>query len=324
MTLKEMAAWFADKDDIVIIGHVSPDGDAIGTALAVKRAFEKQGKRACVALADRVPEKYMFLPGAADICSVDDMPFAARCAFAVDVSEHHRMGSAAAIFDAAAHKANLDHHETNPGFGDIWHVEGDRASTGEIAMEFIGELGVEIDREIADCVFVALCTDTGNFNFKNTDTRAYAAAAECVRHGAQVETLTKKAFRERSLAATKLLGDALSRIGTAYDGKIAYTYVDEAMLERAGAKLEDASRICNYLNEITGVMVGVYFERRNGATKVSWRSACAINVAEIAGIFGGGGHDAAAGATVNEDMAAAIAMVIKTTEEALKGFEAGC
>ena len=324
MTLNELAAFFADKDDIVIIGHVSPDGDCIGTALAVQHAFAKLGRRACVALSDNVPGKYMFLPGAADICLPGELPFEPKCAFAVDVSEKHRMGACESIFDAAPAKAVLDHHETNPGFGDVYHVEGDRASTGEIAMEFIKLLGVEPDTDIAECIFVAVCTDTGNFNFKNTDERAYAAASECVRYGAQVEKLTKKAFRERSLAASKLLGEALSRIETAYDGKIAYTYVDEALLEKTGAKLEEASRISNYLNEITGVKVGVYFERRNGATKVSWRSACDISVAKIAGIFGGGGHDAAAGATVNEDMQTAIGMVISATEEALKGFESGC
>ena len=324
MTLNELAAWFADKDDIVIIGHVAPDGDSVGTALALKHAFAKMGKRACVALADKVPDKYMFLNGADEICRPDSLPFAPKCAFAVDVSEHHRMGSAAEIFDAAQHKANLDHHETNPGFGDAFHVQGDRASAGEIAMEFIHELGAEVDSDIAECIFVAVCTDTGNFNFKNTDKRAYAAAAECVENGADVEKLTRRAFRERSLAATKLLGDALARVATAYDGRIAYTYVDETMLENAGAKLEDASRISNYMNEITGVKVGLYFERRNGATKVSWRCACGINVAEIAAVFGGGGHSAAAGATINADMQTAIEMAVKATEEALKGFEGGC
>ena len=96
------------------------------------------------------------------------------------------------------------------------------------------------------------------------------------------------------------------------------------MLEKAGARLEHASNISNYMNEITGVLVGLYFERRNGATKVSWRSACDINVAEIAGVFGGGGHAAAAGATINEDMPTAIEMAVKATEDALKGFEGGC
>lgn len=322
MTLRELAAWFADKDDIVVISHVSPDGDAVGSALAMKLTFEKLGKRACVALADPAPARYMFLTGAEGICSVDSLPFVPGCAFSVDVSDMHRMGAAQRLFDAAPAKAMLDHHETNPGFGDIWHVEGDRASTGEIALELIEEMGVTPDKAIAECIFVALCTDTGNFNYKNTDQRAYATAAKCVKYGAQVEPLTRKAFRERSLACTMLLGEALSRIETACDGRIAYTYVDNAMLEKVGARLEDASRICNYLNEITGVQVGLYFERRGDATKVSFRSACDINVAEIAAIFGGGGHDAAAGATLQLDMQDAIGKVVAVTGEILKGFEA--
>ena len=101
MTLNELAAFFADKDDIVIIGHVSPDGDCIGSALAVKHAFARLGRRACVALSDNVPGKYMFLPGAADICLPGELPFEPKCAFAVDVSEKHRMGACESIFDAA-------------------------------------------------------------------------------------------------------------------------------------------------------------------------------------------------------------------------------
>lgn len=324
MTISELAAWFADKDDIVVISHVSPDGDAIGSALAVKQAFDRLGKRACAALADPVPQRYMFLPGAADICAPDSLPFPPRCAFSVDVSEIRRMGAAQAAFDAACHKAALDHHETNQGFGDVWHVEGSRASTGELALEFVKALGVEPDADIAECVFVALCTDTGNFNYKNTDDRAFAAAAECVKCGAQPERLTRLAFRQRSFACTKLLGDALSKIELTCGGRVAYTLVDEQMLAHAGARLEDASRICNYLNEITGVQVGVYFEQHGADTKISWRSACNINVADIAAQFGGGGHDAAAGARVTMDMRSAMAAVLAATEAAVKGHEGVC
>lgn len=322
MTLRELAAWFADKDDIVIISHVAPDGDAVGSALAMKLAFEKQGKRACVALADDVPQRYMFLTGAEDVRGVDDVPFAPRCAFSVDVAEPKRMGAALALFEAAPAKAVLDHHETNTGFGDIWHVEGDRASTGEIALELIEEMGVAPDKAIAECVFVALCTDTGNFNYKNTDQRAYAAAAKCADYGAQVEHLTKKAFRERSLPCTLLLGEALSRVRTACDGRIAYTYVDNEMLEKVGARLEDASRISGFMNEIAGVQIGLYFEQRGDDTKVSFRSACGVNVAEIAMTFGGGGHDAAAGATLRAGMRETIDRVVAATAEILKGYEA--
>lgn len=322
MTIDQLAAWLSDKDDIAIISHVSPDGDAVGSALAVKHAFDKLGKRSCVVLADPVPEKYMFMPGAADICGAEGMPFVPKCAFSVDVSDIKRMGAAQSVFENAECRAALDHHGSNAGFGDIWYVEGDRASTGEIVLELVKAMGVEPDRNIADCVFVALCTDSGNFNYSNTDQRAYAAAGECVKYGIDVEYLTRKSFRERSLAAAKLLGEALTRIRTACDGKIAYSYVDDDMLKTADAKLEDASRICNYLNEITGVKVGVYFEQRGENTKVSWRAACGIDVAKIAATFGGGGHSAAAGATVYSGMDEAIASVIKVTEEALKGFEA--
>lgn len=324
MTISELAAWFGDKDDIVVISHVSPDGDAIGSALAVKLAFESMGKRACVILADPVPRRYMFLPGAEDIGTLDSVPFAPRCAFAVDVSEIGRMGAAQAAFDAARDKAVLDHHETNRGFGDACHVDGSRASTGEMALEFIRALGVKPDMGMAECAFVALCTDTGNFSYKNTDDRAFLAAAECVKYGAQAERLTRLAFRERSFACTALLGDALSKIRLGCDGRVAYTYVDEKMLENAGARLEDASRICNYLNEITGVQVGVYFEQHGADTKISWRAAGEINVAEIAAQFGGGGHDAAAGARVKMDMSTAMAAVLTATEAAVKGHEGIC
>lgn len=322
MTITELAKWFADKDDIVVISHVSPDGDAVGSSLTVKQAFEKLGKRVCVALADPAPKKYTFLPGAMDICTPDKLPFEPKCAFAVDVSEMRRMGSALAVFERAEHKACLDHHETNPGYGDAFHVEGDRASTGEMALEFVKELGVVPDEDIASTAFVAVATDTGNFNYKNTDARAFSAAADCVNYGAQVEPLTKKVYRERSLACTLLLGEALMRVKTRAEGRIAYTYVDSAMLDKTGAKLEDASRIANYLNEVAGVEVGVYFEEQSDNTKISWRAAGSVNVADIAKCFGGGGHDAAAGANLKMTMEEAIDAVLAKTEEVVKGSEA--
>lgn len=322
MTINELAKWFEDKDDIVVISHISPDGDAVGSALTMKQAFDRMGKRACAVLADPVPHKYTFLPGAKDVCTPDKLPFEPKCAFAVDVSVEWRMGSALEIFEKAPFKACLDHHETNEGYGDAFHVEGDRASTGEMALELVKAMGIEPDEDIASTAFVAVATDTGNFNYKNTDVHAFNSAAECVKYGAQVEPLTKKVYRERSLACTLLLGEALMRVKTAADGKIAYTYVNNEMLEKTGAKLEDASRIANYLNEVAGAVVGVYFEQQSDNTKISWRSAGGLNVADIAKAFNGGGHDAAAGANLKMTMEEAIEAVLAKTEEAVKGFEA--
>lgn len=321
MTMNELAQWFMDKDDIAVIAHVAPDGDAVGSALAVMLAFKKLGKRACAVLADGVPKNYLFLPGAAGVCGVDKLPFAPKCAFAVDTSEERRMGAARAIFDRCSFKASMDHHETNVGFGDAFYVDGTRASTGELALEFVEALGVEADPDIAANAFVALATDTGNFNYKSTDARAYRTAARCVEAGAQVGLLTKKAFRTRSLARTMLLGEALTRIKTCLDGKIAYTFVDNDMLTRTDATLEDAGNIANYLNEVEGVMVGVYFEQQSDNTKISWRTACDLNVADIASFFGGGGHDAAAGANISMPMDEAMTAVLEKTCAALASYE---
>ncbi|MGI6239789.1 MAG: DHH family phosphoesterase [Christensenellales bacterium] len=322
MTMREFAAWLLSYDDIAVIGHISPDGDAVGSSLAVARALLLLGKRAAVVLADGVPQKYRFLPGADEVCGVDALPFSPQCALAVDTSEPRRLGDALFIFENSPHKGCLDHHETNAGFGDACFIDGARASTGELALDLIQALGAPIDVEIASNLYIAIAADTGNFNYRNTDARAFAAAAICVRHGADVGELSRRAFRTRSLARTRLLGDALGRIQVTPDGKIAYTRVDSAMLARAGATLEDASGISNYLNEIDGALVGVYFEQQADNTKISWRAACDLNVADVAAQFGGGGHDAAAGANLALPMDAAIQAVLEKTADALRAFEA--
>lgn len=324
MKINELAAELLKQDDIAVISHVSPDGDAVGSAVGLCLALRSLGKRACAVLQDAVPQKYVFLSGAEDVCTPDNLPFAPKCAVAVDVADPVRMGTALTVFEKAPCKFMVDHHETNRGFGDFRYVDGTRASCGEILLELTQAMGVQTDRALAECLFVAVDTDTGNFNYKCTDERALMAAAECVRCGAEVEKLTRKAFRERSFAAMKLLGEALHRAETRLDGKIVYSYVDDAALEMTGARLEDASRIVNYFNEVTGALVGVYVEQHGVQAKISWRSACDLNVAEIARHFGGGGHDRAAGATLNMSMKEAIDAVLDYTEACVKGYEAGC
>ncbi len=314
MTLEKLARYLSDKDDIAVISHIAPDGDAVGTALACCRAFNKAGKRAFVALADPVPKKYMFLSGAEEVVMPDKAPFAPKCAFAVDVSEKHRMGSAQALFDSAFYTALLDHHETNRGFGETWYVDGTSSSTGELALELLKLMGCEIDREMADSLFIAISTDSGNFNYGNTNRRTFTSAAECLDYGADAEYLTKRAFRLRSLPESLLLGEALSRAKVCLGGSIAYTYVNNEMLAKTGATLEDASNIANYMNEIEGTLVGVYFEQQSDNTKISWRSGAEIDISVIARRFGGGGHHSAAGANLKMSMDEAVSVVVKAPE----------
>lgn len=316
---EQLAEVLLASDRIAVMSHVAPDGDAIGTALAMTRALRRIGKQACAVLTDPVPVMYSGLPGADEIVPPDALPFVPELAFSVDAADEGRLGTAAELFRSAPMRAVLDHHATDPGFGDVFHVEGERASCGEIALRLIRRLGLEPDREIASCLYMAISTDTGNFSYKNTDAEALHAAADCVACGADAEKLSRAAFRERSLGATRLLGAALDRIGTRAGGRIAWTYVDQEMLAAAGAILEDASRICNYLSEIRGVTIGVYFEQRGADAKISWRA----NGADISGLarsFGGGGHAAAAGATIRgKHVSEVTEEVLRATEEYLEG-----
>lgn len=322
--MNKLAAYLSQQDDIAVISHMKPDGDAVGSALTAVLGLRKLGKRVCAVLPDPVPEKYRFLPGAEDVCMPDQLPFVPKCAFAVDCGDAERMGAAKDVFDRAPNKAMLDHHPTNPGFGEVYVIDGSRASAGEIMLELMRLMGVSIDKPMADCLFVAVDTDTGNFNYRNTDARALRAAADCVEAGADPEELTRRAFRERPFAATRLLGEALARAKAVCDGKIVYTCVDDALLRETGARAEHTSRIVNYMNEISGVYAGLFFEQKGEKTKVSWRGANGFDVARIARSFGGGGHELAAGATLEMSMEEAVAAVLARTEEFLKGSETEC
>ena len=316
----ELAQLIHAARTIALCSHVNPDGDTVGSVLALKLGLEKLGKQVSVFCQDKIPSTLDMLPGVDAYGSESSERF--DLLIAVDVSDVSRMGSCAFLLQQAQRTAQIDHHGTNPCAMQVNSVDEHAPATALLIKEQLDVLGVAIDREIAMCLYAGISTDTGNFNYKNTDVHAFNSAAECVKYGAQVEPLTKKVYRERSLACTLLLGEALMRVRTAADGKIAYTYVNNEMLEKTGAKLEDASRIANYLNEVAGAVVGVSFEQQSDNTKISWRSAGGLHVADIAKAFNGGGHDAAAGANLKMTMEEAIEAVLAKTEEAVKGFEA--
>ncbi|MBQ3079278.1 MAG: DHH family phosphoesterase [Clostridia bacterium] len=295
---KAISDWIKDHDDIAVITHIRPDGDAFGSALALTFAIRALGKRAFAACDDKADKKYLFLPEIDGVSTVDNMPFMPKAVLSADVSEKNRMGKWENVFDNTASQALLDHHATNPGFAGTLYIDENAASTGELAMEVIKELGVKLTKDIAVCLFTAISTDCGNFSFQNTTPRAYISTAECVEAGADVEELTRRLYRTRSYEKTRLMGLALSRIELNADGKVASVAIDNEMFKEAGAEHSDTNSIVNYLNEIEGVEIGFTAEEIEGGVKFSFRAAGGANVASLAKEFGGGGHIAAAGATV--------------------------
>ena len=317
--IDEIAAWLRESDDILLAGHVYPDGDAAGSAIALKMALRAMGKRAAVFLPGGTPALYSFLPEAEDVCADPAaLPFPPQAVMAVDVSEPNRMGECAAVFSAAPRTASLDHHGTNPGFGDVSCVDGCRAATGELALEVIRALGVNLTRDMADWLYTAICTDCGQFAFLNTTGDTMRAAAECMEAGADYEGILRRLFRTRTQARTKLLGLVLSGLTVESGGKIAYARLTEDMLREAGATREDNEGIVNYLVEIQGVRIAVLAEQKGEGTKFSLRSARGWDVAsDVAVPLGGGGHANAAGVSLDMPMEEALQAVLEKARAAV-------
>ena len=321
VTLEALAEWLLSRDDIALMGHVSPDGDAVGSNLAVWHALRALGKRAVVCLPEGVPGLYSWLPGAEAVVSTGDaLPFAPKAALSIDVSDMGRLGEAGqALFNGCPDRAALDHHGTNPGMGDIYALDGEAAAAGELALILIERMGVKLTREMAECLFVAISTDCGQFNYSNTRPQTLEAAAKCVATGIDVAEITRRLYRIRTYGRTKLLGLALSELEVSPDGRLAWARITQDMLRNARATWEDNEGIVNYLLEIEGVQLAVLAQQRGeDDIKFSLRSIAPVDVARnIALPLGGGGHSCAAGLTLKMDIEAALRVVLDAARKAL-------
>ena len=296
---KAIAEFILNNDDIAVITHIRPDGEAYGSTLCMLEAIRALGKRAFPACEDIVDEKHRFLPDSGDFAVKDNMPFAPKAVLSVDVSDAKRMGAFEEVFFACEKRACLDHHATNTGFCDISFIDGKAAAAGEMVLEVIRALGVSLSGDMALNAYTAISTDTGNFSFSSTTGNTYRYAAMCVDAGVDVEDTTRTLYRTRSIQKTQLLGYALDRIEFFENGRVAAIRLNDAAFERIGATRADANSIVNYLNEIEGVYVGILADEMKDGVKFSFRAGIGADVAKIARQFGGGGHIAAAGATVN-------------------------
>ena len=307
--MREMARWLLERDDFAVCGHISPDGDSFGSAIALTLALLSLGKRAFAASSERIPHMYEFLPWRETVFLAGEEPFAPRNIVHVDTASPDRVGVRFSGEETMG-KALIDHHDTNPGFDEIRYIDGKASSTGELIAMLLDELGVPITAEIAVCLYTAISTDTGNFQFSNTTPAAMRTVARLVECGLDISAASASLFRTRTLARTRLLGEALHAMRLSDDGRVAVTLVTREMMARCEAGHPDTESIVNYLNEIEGVEAAAMLEEREGAVKISLRSAGRADVSKVAQELGGGGHRFAAGATV-----------FATPEEALRVVE---
>jgi len=281
---------------VLLLNHVSPDGDCLGSTLALAHALHARGQHAVVASSDGVPEMYRFLPGAGQIVTElpPDEPFDA--AVFMECSTPDRAGVLAARAVGVPLWINIDHHVSNGGYGDLILYEPSAAAVGELVTPIVQALG-PIDPPTATCLLAALLTDTGSFRYASVTPRTLRIAADLVEAGASPGDVYTQVYENRPAAALRLLGMALSRLEISADGRVAWTAVTQEMLRASGASMEESEGIVGALRAIGGVQVALLFKEEPDGIRVSLRGRPGVRAHVIAEAFGGGGHAAAAGFT---------------------------
>ncbi len=294
--LGEVVELIEKKNCFAITSHLRPDGDGIGSGLALYWMLRSLNKDVEVVLHDRIPPAYKILPGSDEILIQPDLIRDYDAVFLMECSDAERPGLPGLKNQFVV---NIDHHSTTELFGDINWVDPTAGAVGEMIYNLSKALGIEVTKEIAECIYTALLTDTGSFHFSNTTERSLKIASELVKRGAEPAKISQALFYSYPFAKIKLMGMVLAKICRDESGRIAWVYVDHDMMYEADACDEDADGIVNYALSIDEVEAVAFFkELAPGNYRISLRSKGKNNVAKVAETFGGGGHRNAAGCRI--------------------------
>lgn len=318
--IKEAAQFMKEYDRFLVLSHVSPDGDATGSALGVALILEKLGKSYVVINEGETPEKFSFLPRFELLRNLSQQPLDETfgAVIAVDCADESRMGDVRSLFASDAVLLNIDHHPTNDAFGTFNLIRTDAAATAEILYDVAVEAGVPFDKELALCIYTGLLTDTGGFRYSNTSPRVMEIAAQLLTYGVKPGEVAERCLEEITLAHVNILRRALQTLTLTHQNQVASITVQPSDFEEAGAQREDAGGLVNYCRNIEGVEVGITFiESEPSVIKVSMRARGRVDVAVIAKQFGGGGHAKAAGCTIRGEVADVQKRVWQAVGEAL-------
>jgi len=293
----EIAALLRERPAVVLISHVKPDGDTLGSGLALGLALRALGKTVRYYQQDPVPRNLRFLADSDRIENVfpHDVPPGTLYVFG-DMSDASRAGEAVPDLPPGD-VLDVDHHLGNTCFGAYNLILDTECSTGSVVLKILRAMGSEISPEIATCLLTAIMTDTGMFMHGNTTADVLESAGELVRCGADKERITEEIFANKRFAAIRLLGEALGAARLEENGRFCWSLVDAAMLARCDADGEDTEEIVQHLRSVEGVEAAALFKDYDRDVRASLRSSGRVNVQAAAARLGGGGHFRASGLT---------------------------
>lgn len=317
MTLDEILVEIKEAESIVILTHESPDGDAIGSSLAMKKIVEKIGKNADVIIPE-IPRLYNFLP---DINNVKQESNVEQydLAIAVDCADLKRL-SAREHFENSKKTISIDHHGSNKMFADLNYVNPVSPACCEIIAAMMGYYEIELEKEIGTCIMTGIITDTGGFRHQGITPETFEFTADLIRIGVDIPEIYKKTLCTKTRANFQLTKKIMDRMELLEDGKIAFTYIDTKDLEEVGAEPGDHEGLVDIGKNIEGVEVSIFIRQKENenAYKASLRSTDKVNASDVCLMFGGGGHARAAGALVQGNVEQVKEKVIKEVVKALK------
>lgn len=306
-------------DNFVLCGHPYPDGDSIGSVVAMCELLEGMGKRAQGVLFSSLPDRYSFLQGTEKLSvfpeGIPDSPGALIC---LDVGSVDRIHGLLDALDDDIPILNIDHHTSNSGFGTVaWNTVA-LSSVGEMVYNILKKTSVDFTEVIAEALYVAIVTDTGRFSYRNTRPKTLEVCADLLKYGVECATVYENIYENGTHTRLQLLARTLSTVETAFDASVSWMSITQDMYEETGTLMHDSYEFIDLLKAVAGTKVALLFrELEDGRIKMSVRSDGVLSAHELCARFGGGGHRCAAGSIMKGDLLGVVEDVIKALKEML-------
>lgn len=314
--IEKIVKLIEGSQKILVASHESPDGDALGSTLALANALRAMGKEVVAYNRDPAPLDYAFLPGYTTLVNKVDASQTFDAGFVLDAGELHRAGRW--IRGRCRSLVNIDHHPYSEDFGDIYFVDTQACATGVLIYRLLLAAGHQVSSDTATCIYTAILSDTGSFRYSNANPEAFQVAGEMIRLGVDPWSIASGLYENQDLCRLKLLGLALPTLRISSCGQYASLAVTMDMYVKAGAREEHTDRFINYPRSIRGVEVAIFFRQLDkDRFKVGFRSKGDIDVGALARAMNGGGHHNAAGAELTGELNALQEWVFARVAELL-------
>ena len=324
----QIAELIEDAESIALCAHTSPDGDALGSVLGMECVIKQRWphKRVLSLLADDapVPRIYEFLPNTEHMVRASEYTESPDLFIALDLSVMHRLNRGQEVLRRARTLAVVDHHPDGDILANASVIRPGAAAVGVIIAEFALFLGVTLTPDMAQCLMCAIVTDTGRFQYQNSDGESFEVASLLVQSGASPSDISLNVYQSFRLQSLHLKSLVLGRICTFEKGRIAYSYVTQHDLERTGADLDELDGLIDAVRSVEGSEVALFLKAVPGdMVRGNLRSKCGYDVSKVAQMMGGGGHRAAAGFTYKGDIDEALSAVLPLLRKLVSGQAEG-